>query len=468
MDYEVKQGPGTKIVLNPPRKNKIIIPCRPRYDLLEKTYRKHELIIYFKKTPTLDEINKVKQDLSDHNNIGSIKIRQCSCCANQTVQLWTADNIHTVISGDPVNAGSGGGGHTVGEDYSLNFLSKIPSQNKINFNKTRTATTAQKKIQEDLVTIAVLDTGVDPDLVDQNYIGTNLENKDGSPCFKDSKSGQNFVDNGRGKNDSRDDNDHRHGTLVTQYIIDQFEKRKNKGLQIIPVKTHDQDGNGDLFAIYCGIQYAIAKGANIINASWGLYYYESNHTGTIKLFKKLIGELREKGILFITAAGNENTDEDQIATAIYQAQHRGDSPRSEYLRDLATNPFYPACLSEGNRNVITVTTTDGKEVAPKENHSAIFVDLGVKGNNINGDSKIKPFTQFDQPLNLGNPPTFIGGSSFATAIASGVIGATSNRNWFSMNTIDRASFLGGLTNGGLLKKNGALATEIMDGAYIES
>ncbi|HEY2580802.1 MAG TPA: S8 family serine peptidase [Mucilaginibacter sp.] len=454
-------------ILNPINEEKenlekrIVIPCRPDYGLLEKTYRKNELIAIFDKQPTSEEINERKKYLFDRYGIENIKIMQCGCCCDLRVQLWLADDIHTVISGNPVTGGSGGSDHTVGDNYSLNFLSKIPTPKKVKPNKhPGDPHNPQIKLQEDLITIAVLDTGVDLDFVDNNYIGKNLLNKTGDPCFKDSLSGWNFVDN---TPDTNDDNDHLHGTLVTQYIIDQFEdlseKEVKNELQIIPLKTHNKDGVGDLFAIYCAVHYAIAKGANIINASWGFYYYEDENTGAIKLLCKLIEESKENGILFVTAAGNE-TGEDDIAKEIYKVQH-GNYPNSIILRDLDFNPFIPACLSAERDNMITVTTTDDQRVAPTENFSKEYVDLGVNYKAHSGQD-----FEFAIPFFETGTIDYISGSSFATAIASGVIGANCDKARYVRNTINRTSFINDLKAKGLCKENVTLKAKIKDGNYI--
>lgn len=459
MTTKSKQGNGTEAVPNP-NHNRIGIHGRPRYDLLDDTYNPHELIVFFRQPPTEEDTAKVKQHLSDHHQIKNVEVKRCADGCGAAVQLWKANNIHTVVAGVPVSGGGSGGGGTVGEHYSLNFLSKIPPQNTIDFKPNDPTEIVPGK---NVVTIAVLDTGVDTKFVNPKYIADNLENTDDSPCFKDKKNGWNFV----GNNDkTHDDNAPKHGTLVTQYIINQFENALKNGRgnspRIIPVKTHDENGKSDLFSIYCGIKYAIAKGADIINASWGFYYYDGANAGTVKLLNKLMKELKKKGILFVTAAGNETREEDQKAKAIYEAKN-GAKPANEILRDLDINPFYPACLSENNQNVITITTADGDNVASTENYSALFVDLGVMGDDHGGEhSKFKiPFRTND------GSQTFIGGSSFAAAIASGVIGANSKRKLYRKN-VDRASFISGLQAKHLLKINGNLSKKIMNGAYVES
>ena len=100
-----------------------------------------------------------------------------------------------------------------------------------------------------------------------------------------------------------DDNPNRHGTLVSHYIINEFATSANKAVELMTLKTHDEDGNGDLFSSICAIHYAMENGAKIINASWGFYYYQDGpHPYLDNLITKI---LREKGILFVAAAGNK-------------------------------------------------------------------------------------------------------------------------------------------------------------------
>ena len=102
-----------------------------------------------------------------------------------------------------------------------------------------------------------------------------------------------------------------HGTLVSQYIINEFATSQNKAVELMALKTHDKDGRGDLFSSICAIHYAMEKGAQIINASWGFYYYED---GPHPYLNNLITNvLREKGILFVAAAGNKIDDQDVFA-----------------------------------------------------------------------------------------------------------------------------------------------------------
>jgi len=428
---------------------RVAIPCKPNYSLLEKTYRKNQLIVTFGKIPSDEEVKEVKGYFKEMG-IKKIKVIKCNC--NMPVQLWLAKDIHTVVSGNGVKAGTGPGTRTVGESYSLNFLSKIPRHHW--GRKPYPYTNPSAK--EEIVTIAVLDTGMDLSIVDEGYISNNFQNKPGYECFNDAVNGWNFVDD---NGDINDDNPGRHGSLVTQFIIRGFENSA-KSVKIIPLKTHDRNGNGDLFKIFCAIYYAIAKGAKIINASWGFYYYEE---APIKQLNALIATLKDEGILFITAAGNQSDADDKIARGIFA--QRGINPSSFQLRDLAIHHFLPANLSDTAKNLITVTTSNGEVVAATENHSHVFVDLGVLADKSeNGD------LLFKVPFNLNGAVEHVRGSSFATAIATGIIGANCDTKLYTRKTINKQSFIKNLLDFSqnargvaLCKKFAALEQELIKG-----
>ncbi|MEO8582840.1 MAG: S8 family serine peptidase, partial [Flavitalea sp.] len=362
-----------------------------------------------------------------------IKMRRCTACGSP-IELWEADGIHTVISGDGVRAGSGrGGSKGVGEDslarYSLNFMSEFPHDTLPNFRELlgnfNAKDTSVGGINKDTVRIAVLDTGIDTTrFVSSKYLWRNKADagdgadRDGN-CYKDDITGWNFVDNTANISDN---NLSIHGTIVSQYIINQFKNSPDHTVEIMSLKTHDSHGYGDLFGSLCAIYYAMDKGAQIINASWGFYNYEDN---PVPYLDSVITKvLPRKGILFVTAAGNKIQQDDQYASSLYSQTHNGSMIAPEQLRNLNVHNFYPACLSARQNNVITTTTTDGNMVSPTQNHADNYVDLGIKADSVTPNSM-----KFKLPFLLSTPK-YISGSSFATAIASGKIGAKLKKQIF--------------------------------------
>jgi hypothetical protein len=463
--------PKESSVINPnqlPKESKkslvksIVLPIIRDYSFLENSYRKNELIVTFKEKPSEKDIKEIKKSFHD-KGIGQIRVVKCECCCDLTIQLWLAEDIHTVISGKVVSGGGGLDTGTVGESYSLNFLSKIPHHNWEPTNNILTKfKTVENKI-DDVILVAVLDTGIDMKIVEQRYVGNDLIHESGE-CFKNSNKGWNFVDD---NDDIADNNPGRHGSLVTQYIINQFKNnpKRKRSVKIIPIKTHDHNGEGNLFNIICAIHYAIAKGAKIINASWGFYNYNNI---ALKQLDFLPEELKKQRVLFVTAAGNQSIEDDNTAISIL-AQEGIDVTDPDLLvsdlRDLAKHQFLPACFSKIDENVITVTTTDGTTVASTENYSDIFVDMGVKTDERNEMNRGDLL--FKVPFILTNGSSeLVGGSSFATAIATGIIGSNMEIN--NVGTIDKKSLISQLKTEGWCKNDErALDKFIKNGFYMD-
>jgi hypothetical protein len=168
------------------------------------------------------------------------------------------------------------------------------------------------------------------------------------------------------------------------------------------------------------ITYAIENKATIINASWGFYSYYQN----LDLFlKKVISnKLKNNGVLFISAAGNKIQEVDEEATKIFLESHPRFFPKNKpneqftrSLRNLAFHNFFPACLSNSINNFITVTTVHGDEVSKTQNYSNRHVDLGITADALSDGEMV-----FKLPFQESGIRS---GSSFATAIATGMIGS---------------------------------------------
>lgn len=260
-------------------------------------------------------------------------------------------------------------------------------------------------------------------MINKEYIYSS-ESVRSSACYRDVLSGWNFTEddseNRIGNSNFFDDNAGKHGTLVTQFIINQFKGSKENRVEILPLKTHDKSGAGDLFRIICAIHFAIAKKVDIINASWGLYYYAIE---PIPYLKELITKrLKEEGIMFIAASGNLDQASDDIARALYSVDP-GKALTDEDLRNLEIHHFYPANLSSSYNTVITATTTNGNVVSPRQNYSNELVDVGIMA-----DDKVEMV--FNVPFETTTPAEPLRGSSFAAAIATGIIGAYCPASYF--------------------------------------
>ncbi|WEK35052.1 MAG: S8 family serine peptidase [Candidatus Pseudobacter hemicellulosilyticus] len=408
------------------------------------SYRDDELLIFYKQPPTPESKKQIEQDIIS-NGVTVTEVRKCNDCDGY-VELWKGSNIHTIVHGDGVKAGSGrGGSKGVGEDslarYSLNYINRLPvdiTDGMPNPNNSKPASkTAVSGAGKDTILIAVLDTGIDTlAWIGSNQLWVNPGEKKGGNdkdhnCYIDDINGWNFLSNTPNFHD-----DNMHGTLVSRYIMDEFTAASPHFVQLMGLKTHDHTGSGDLFSTICAIHYAVKKGAKIINASWGFYYYEDNpHPYLDSLITNIC---RSKGILFLAAAGNKIPQEDLLAKSIYQ-QRYGTTPSDAALRNLALHNFYPANFSKADNNVITVTTTDGSQVSATQNWNATYASLAIKA-----DVVTSTHMKFLMPF---ASTTFeISGSSFATAIATGKIGA-----WLPLSAyapgIDKETVFKKLTDG---------------------
>ncbi len=203
------------------------------------------------------------------------------------------------------------------------------------------------------VIVGIIDTGIDylhPDLVDN--IWTNAGEIPGNSVDDD---GNGYVDDVHGydfaNQDSDPYDDHFHGTHVAGTIA----ASGNNGLGIVGVawkarlaalKFLDAGGSGSLDAAVEAIAYANAMGFPITSNSWG-------GGGFSQALKDVIDAGGEQGNLFVAAAGNDYSDNDQY-------------------------PAYPASYESDNIiSVAATNSTDGK--ADFSNYGAATVDLGAPG-----------------------------------------------------------------------------------------
>jgi subtilisin family serine protease len=118
-------------------------------------------------------------------------------------------------------------------------------------------------------------------------------------------------------------------------------------VQMMALKFMDASGSGDTSDAISCINYARAHGARVINASWGSSYGSS-------ALKSAITAARNAGIIFVAAAGNEDSNNDQV-------------------------PSYPA--NYGLANVISVAAIDNLDEldARYSNYGARTVDIAAPG-----------------------------------------------------------------------------------------
>lgn len=432
-------------------------------------YKPNEILVFYKNGPSPSQPQTIKTAVSKSGvDTTALTIRKCNNC-DPYVELWQGSNIHTVISGGGgIKGGSGGKTKGVGEDsiayYSVNYVSDIPEGNPRQQQQRFEPQGVKPPVTgvgKDTITIAILDTGIDTaQWVSAATLWVNNDKNDGADddgnCYIDDTNGWNFIGS---TNNIKDDNPTLHGSVIAQYIVNEFSHSTSNFVRLMILKTHDAIGRGDLFTSLCAINYAASKGANIINASWGFYYYyDSPHPALSDIISN---SLASKGILFVAGAGNKTIESDNEAKAVYQQLHPGQTFPDNLLRNLEYHSFYPAVLSKPATNVITVTTNNNDTVSSTQNYSSQFVDLGILTDSVDPSAGMT----FRAPF-PGNENRLVRGSSFATAIATGKIGAFLDKSAYvpGINKLNCFSALSSVINTSNPLRNRNL---ISDGRYMK-
>jgi subtilisin family serine protease len=120
--------------------------------------------------------------------------------------------------------------------------------------------------------------------------------------YVDDYAGYSFISN-PGKNGTLSN----HGTHVSGIIAAEHSKGSIKGMapeaKIIPAPFIDGENGGSIGDAILALQYVGARGAKVINASWG-------GAPCMQSLRNAFTELGNKGILVVVAAGNDGTDID--------------------------------------------------------------------------------------------------------------------------------------------------------------
>lgn len=196
------------------------------------------------------------------------------------------------------------------------------------------------------VIVAVVDSGI---RLTHSDLQSNLWTKTGTLNVHGIRATE-----GNGTTTTNPDDDTGHGTHVAGVI---GATGNNSGgvagvawtTKMMALKFITTDGSGSTADSIACINYAIANGASVINASWGSDGYSSAEFDAIK-------GARDAGVIFVAAAGNDGL-----------------------LND--TNEDYPS--NYGLDNIITVAaTTRTDTLATFSNYGSGLVDLGAPGQEI--------------------------------------------------------------------------------------
>jgi subtilisin family serine protease len=261
--------------------------------------------------------------------------------------------------------------------------------------------------------VAVLDTGVD--LTNPAFAGRLWVNPAASTA-RTVAYGWNFVNNSGNVQDNNG-----HGTHVTGILA----AAGNNGVgvvgvnwhaQIMPLKILGADGSGTLDAAVSAVYFAADHGARVINASWG-------GSAPDQALDDAIQYADRKGVVFVTAAGNNGTDNDLL-------------------------PSFPASYHTSNMLVVAAVDATGA-LASFSNYGVQSVDLAAPGVNI-----LSTF-----PRALGGY-AWLSGTSMATPFVSGVVSllAGLHPTWSAEQLVQRVlattkplpSLVGMVSSGGMV------------------
>jgi subtilisin family serine protease len=194
------------------------------------------------------------------------------------------------------------------------------------------------------IIVAVLDSGLD-------YLHADLAANSGS--------GWNFVS---GNSDPMDDDPSSHGTHIAGVIGAVGNNGRgvsgiNWRVRLMPLKFLDAKGSGSVAHAIAAIDYAVAMGARVINASYGypnITPPEPCRLETPSVFERqAIERALSAGVLFVAAAGNSGCNNDDF-------------------------PFYPA--SHKVANIISVAASDANDrLATFSNYGPNSVHLAAPG-----------------------------------------------------------------------------------------
>jgi len=205
------------------------------------------------------------------------------------------------------------------------------------------------------ITVAIVDTGIErthPDLAANMLTNSREINGNGidddSNGYVDDFYGYDFYSQDGDPNDEFFHGTHCAGTIGGVGNNGRGVTGVAWNVSLLGVRIMGPNGSGSVADLALGIQYAVSRGASVINLSLG--------AGQSSAVENAITEARLKDVVVVAAAGNSGSDND-------------------------LNPFYPA--SSPSDNVIAVAASDAADsLTSWSNYGATSVDVAAPGDAI--------------------------------------------------------------------------------------
>lgn len=316
-------------------------------DLQQEPTIQGELIIDYNINQSQAEIDSIRNELITKH--GGVILDSCGCKVQLDLWKFGEDDIDIVREKIKIN-----GTHerrtssTEIDGNRNNFF--IPDYNEAEY--IITGEPIENTNDTTKVVVGVIDTGIN---TFHNSIYDNLwrnqAEQNGTPGIDDDQNG--YIDDIFGYDfvsDSIMHDFHGHGTKVGGIIT--ANTPQNMDIQVMPIRTFNEEGRGSLFDMLCGIYYAIENNSDIVNISAGYKGEKST------ILQKALQYGRDKDVLFVVAAGNDTLD-------------------------LNTEDYWPATFTRDTtleNTIITVTALDSTQMlADYANYGDTTVTIATSG-----------------------------------------------------------------------------------------
>lgn len=339
-------------------------------------YDQNKLIVQFAPgTPA-----SVKSNLRAFHGVANYKL--CEHCSDASIELWQFGNaIDIEPKKTAIEQGSGGGVEAIIDvDYEFSF--GLDLNNPTLGSNSDNSYMPYVKPTNNGITIAVLDTGIAPSIgYDTSPVFTSpfLYNAvvDGIPAVY---SGWDFVNH---DSNSFDDNNGRHGTVVSSIITTILnESIPAVPHQILPLKVCDEFGRASYFNFLCATNFGLEH-AQVLQMSLG--WYDDGFGDFVNtIFSNLITAY--PNAILITSAGNLANNNDIIA---------------HYPSGYAHQNIIAVAAADKNLN--NETFFGISNIASFSNYGVETVDFFAKGENI-------PFLGYE-----------MSGTSFAAPVVAAIV-----------------------------------------------